>query len=256
MEKHFYFICGLPRSGSTLLAGILNQNPSAHASMSTTLHNLFCEIQFDKSTDIISLSEEQAFNLYKNTVNGYYGNVQKNIIFDTNRGWPRFIGLLPRLFPYTKLIICMRDIPSILNSFENHYLFKNIAPSYTNPEGCNNPWKRLEDWYKNMISQPYEYCDYVYHSDELKKHCIFIDYDELVTKTNVVIENLYSELNLPSFNHDFNNIEHSFDSIDDKVGNHNLHTVYEKVGETPTKWILPNGVIEKYNRHCFWRGEQ
>jgi sulfotransferase len=255
MEKQYYFICGLPRSGSTLLAGILNQNPNAHASMSTTLHSLFCDIQFNKSTDIISPTEEQSFDLYKNSVNGFYGNVNKEIIFDTNRGWPRFIGLLPRLFPYTKLIICLRDIPSILNSFENHFLFKNIVPSYVNPEGCNNPWKRLEDWYQGMIVQPFEYCDYIYYSDELKKHCIFIDYDDLVANTNTVVNNLYSELNLPFYNHDFNNIEHSFDLIDDIVGNHNLHRVHKKIGETPTKWILPKGAVEKYNRPCFWKGE-
>jgi sulfotransferase len=255
MEKQHYFICGLPRSGSTLLAGILNQNPNTHASMSTTLHTLFCEIQYNKSTDIISPSEEQAFELYKNTANGYYSNVEKTIIFDTNRGWPRFIGLLPRLFPYTKLIICMRDIPSILNSFENHYLFKNIAPSYVNPDGCNNPWTRLEDWYQNKIAPLYDYCDYIYYSDELKKHCIFIDYDELVNKTSTVINNLYSELNLPSFIHDFDTINHSFEYIDDNVGNHNLHKVFTKVGKTPTKWILPKGVVEKYSKPCFWKSE-
>ena len=253
--KQFYFICGLPRSGSTLLAGILNQNPNTHASMSTTLHTLFCEIQYNKSTDIISPSEEQAFDLYKNTANGYYSNVEKNLIFDTNRGWPRFIGLLPRLFPYTKLIICVRDIPSIINSFENHYLFKNVAPSYISPDGCNNPWKRFDEWYMNMIANHYDYCEYIYYSDELKKHCIFIDYDELVNKTSTVINNLYSELNLPSFIHDFDTINHSFEYIDDNAGNHNLHKVFTKVGKTPTKWILPKGVVEKYSKPCFWKSE-
>lgn len=256
MEKKYFFIGGLPRSGSTLLAGILNQNPNAHASMSTTLHTLFCDIQFNKTLDAIGPTEEQASNLYINAANGFYSNTNKPIIFDTNRGWPRFVGVLPRLFPYTKIILCMRDIPSILNSFENHYLFKNIAPSYVNPEGCNNPWIRLENWFQNLVSQHYEYCDYIFHSKELKKHCVFIDYDELINKTTDVISTLYEELNLTNFNHDFNNIEHSFDSIDNSCGNQNLHKVYTKVGKTPTKWILPKGVVEKYSRPCFWKGEQ
>ena len=113
----------------------------------------------------------------------------------------------------------------------------------------------MEGFYENLIIQPYENCDYIYHSDELKKHCIFVDYDDLVTKTTTVISNLYSELNLPFFNHDFDNIYHSFDSIDNNSGNCNLHKVHKKIGDTPTKWVLSKAVVEKYNRPCFWKSE-
>ena len=37
MEKQFYFISGLPRSGTTLLSAILNQNPKFQASISGPL---------------------------------------------------------------------------------------------------------------------------------------------------------------------------------------------------------------------------
>jgi hypothetical protein len=33
MQRGIDFICGLPRAGSTLLAGILRQNPPVHAAM-------------------------------------------------------------------------------------------------------------------------------------------------------------------------------------------------------------------------------
>ena len=39
MQK-FHFISGLPRSGSTLLAAILRQNPRIHAAMSTPVGSL------------------------------------------------------------------------------------------------------------------------------------------------------------------------------------------------------------------------
>lgn len=253
MNKQYYFICGLPRSGSTLLSGILKQNPNIYASMSSTLYGLFCEIQFNKVNDAISTTEEQAANIYKNTIDAYYGNVDRQIVFDTNRGWPRFIGILPRLFPYTKLIVCLRDIPSIINSFEYFYLNKNIVPNYVTLDGCENPWVRFEEWYQGMIREPYENCEYIYFSEELRKNCIFIDYDNLITNPSAVITNLYQQLNLTSFNHNFNNVEHSFDHIDNPVGNNNLHKVYKKVSKTPTKWILPRGVVEKYNRPCFWK---
>ena len=38
--SQFHFISGLPRSGSTLLAGILKQNPRFHAAMSSPVAGL------------------------------------------------------------------------------------------------------------------------------------------------------------------------------------------------------------------------
>ena len=256
MTKLYYFLCGLPRSGTTLLSGILKQNPLIHASMSSNVHSLFCEIQFNKQLDVISTNEQQAEQLYKNTLNSHYYNIDRDIIFDTCRGWPRFIGVLPRIFPYTKLIVCLRDIPSIINSFEYFYLNKNIAPAFVKPDGCNDPWIRFEFLYNSFIENCYNNCEYMYFSEELSKHCIFIDYDTLITNPVEVVNNLYNQLNIPSFEHNYNNIDHSFDEVDNKVNNENLHKVYSTVGKTPTKWILPRGVVEKYNRPCFWKGER
>jgi sulfotransferase len=39
-EQTFHFISGLPRSGSTLLAAILRQNPRFHAGMSSPVGSL------------------------------------------------------------------------------------------------------------------------------------------------------------------------------------------------------------------------
>ena len=41
MDKKYHFISGLPRSGSTLLAALLRQNPDFHASMSGPIAALF-----------------------------------------------------------------------------------------------------------------------------------------------------------------------------------------------------------------------
>ena len=40
MRQPLHFISGLPRSGSTLLAAILRQNPAFHAAMSSPLYQI------------------------------------------------------------------------------------------------------------------------------------------------------------------------------------------------------------------------
>ena len=44
MNKKYYLMAGLPRSGSTLLSSILSQNPSFHATVSTPVHLFFDQI--------------------------------------------------------------------------------------------------------------------------------------------------------------------------------------------------------------------
>ena len=50
--KSYYFISGLPRSGSTLLSGILKQNPDFHADISSPVNALA-----KNAIDIITNSE-------------------------------------------------------------------------------------------------------------------------------------------------------------------------------------------------------
>lgn len=252
--KKYYFISGFPRSGSTLLAGILNQNPKFHASMSTTLQQMFCEVQYNKAPDVVSLNNNQSYNLFLKTLEGYYQHIDRDVIFDTSRGWPRFDSILTRLLPYTKIICCVRDIPSILNSFEYYYKFKSIkAPSFLSPEGANNPWNRLEEWWQGMIVQPYENCEYAHSSPALKDMYVFVDYDELISNPYKTIGDLYLKLDLDYYQHDFDNVIHSFDTLDEIASNEGLHTVKTKVGKTDTKWVLPQSAVEKYTRRCFWR---
>lgn len=255
--KKYYFISGFHRSGSTLLAGILNQNPKFHASMSTNLNFLFGDIQFsynNESRSLVGLTNNTAMNVYSKILEGYYQHIEKEVVFDTNRCWPRFDTILHSMMPYTKIICCVRDIPSILNSFEYYYKFvSKKAPSFLTPEGAANPWVRLEYWWQTLIAPNYESCEYAYTSPALKDLYVFIDYDDFISDPDKTIGDLYLKLELDYYQHDFNNISYSFDSIDERASNEGLHTVKTKVGKTDTKWVLPRSVVERYTRRCFWR---
>ena len=51
MDQGIHFISGLPRSGSTLLAAILRQNPRFHAGMSSPVGHLFTALLRQMSQD-------------------------------------------------------------------------------------------------------------------------------------------------------------------------------------------------------------
>ena len=48
--RRFHFISGLPRSGSTLLAAILNQNPRFHAGMTSPLADIMGAVMAEASS--------------------------------------------------------------------------------------------------------------------------------------------------------------------------------------------------------------
>src|SRR3712207_6305218 len=68
MRPKLHFISGLPRSGSTLLAGILHQNPRFHAAMTGPVGNLFNALlnaMSPQNETALFLTEEQKRNLLR-----------------------------------------------------------------------------------------------------------------------------------------------------------------------------------------------
>jgi len=59
--KQLHFISGLPRSGSTLLSGILTQNPNVHAAMSSPVASLIngCLEQIGAGSEFYSFFDEK-----------------------------------------------------------------------------------------------------------------------------------------------------------------------------------------------------
>ena len=49
MDNGIHFISGLPRSGSTLLAGILRQNPRFHAGMTSPVGSMYMALETSMS---------------------------------------------------------------------------------------------------------------------------------------------------------------------------------------------------------------
>ena len=123
-NKNYFFISGLPRSGSTLLSNLLKQNPNFYADISSPVSHLLQESIhiMNNSQSSVNIDNQRRESVLKSIVTGYYNQIDKNVIFDTSRDWTSKTSLLKSLYPYTKIICCVRDIVSILDSFERLYL--------------------------------------------------------------------------------------------------------------------------------------
>jgi sulfotransferase len=90
MPKTFHFLAGLPRSGSTVLAALLNQHPSVHASgtsgMGELMFNTF-QAWKNSSAEQAAPQPEQIKAVLRGIMDTKYSNVDKPVVIDKARNW-------------------------------------------------------------------------------------------------------------------------------------------------------------------------
>src|ERR1700754_2914553 len=120
--RKFHFISGLPRSGSTLLAAILNQNPRFRAGMTSPLADIMGVVMAEASSKndfSFDVSDEQRVAMLRGLVESFYSaEADASVVFDTSRLWCSRMQLLETLFPGVKVIACVRQLAWVIDSME------------------------------------------------------------------------------------------------------------------------------------------
>ena len=259
MPDTFHFISGPPRSGSTMLAAILRQNPRFHAGMSSPVASLFEGMvgQVSAGSELSSMvSTDQRRRLLKGLFDSYYGERPEPVVFDTNRAWTSKLSALLQVFPQAKVICCVRDVSWIMDSierqfradaFENTALFNNHAERatvYTRLEALANA--------NRLVGFPYHALREACWSEHAE-HLLIIDYDMLVAQPAEVIRLLYGFIGEDPVEHDFDNVEYDAPEFDSQLGVRGLHKVHRKVEPRPRETILPPDLFDRYRNMAFWR---
>jgi len=256
VTKKFHFITGLPRSGSTLLSSILKQNPRFHASITDPLATMVKGV-IETSQDGPGMKAEVPIQRRKNIVNalftGYYQEVDKEVIFNTNRAWTLLTPQIRDLYPESRMIVCVRDINWVLDSFEIAHR-KNPLSTNTVTGGLSGTvYSRVEGLMdeKGIVGFPYIGIKQAITSDE-KNMLMLVEYDQLCKFPKETLQAIYKFINEPYFEHDFNNVENSWDEYDSEIGI-KLHSVRKQVQYTPRNTILPPDILQKYANMEVWR---
>jgi sulfotransferase len=265
--KTFFFLAGLPRSGSTVLASILNQNPNVYVTPTSPLLDLLFlnEQEWHKNPSVIANKfPEQLVNMSEAIINSTWQHIEKPIIIDKHRAWGRNLPAISQIFKIKpKLIITVRDISSIVASFirllnetsqSPHYIDK-ILLSRNLPTTHENRCKLL---WQDFIHDTWDSLKTAYNYD--KSSLLLVDYDDLVSSKQSTIESIYNFLELPQFSHDFENIKS--ETVDDDLlawGIENLHTIRPSLSKTAKhpKEILGERIYNNFKLANleFWRNK-
>lgn len=258
MQHGIHFISGLPRAGSTLLAGILKQNPRFHAGMSSPVGSLFMAMQgatSRRNETAVFIDEAQKIELLRNIFTSYYHAIHpQKLVFDTNRAWCSKLPALVRLFPKAKVICCVRQVSWIMDSVEriirqNPFELSGIFGF----EPTNTVYTRVgrlatSDGLVGFALDALREAYFGEHADRL----ILVGYEALVRQPQETMQQLYRFIGEDYYQHDFDNVEYDASEFDIALGTPNLHTVRRKVEWVERKTVLPPELFNRFVNDAFW----
>ena len=255
----FHCISGLPRSGSTLLAALLRQNPHVHAGITSPLMSLVCSLlnaMSAKSEWQHSFDSLKRETVIMGAIQGYYADVPNEVVFDTNRTWTGKMNLLGRLFPDAKVICCVRDIPSILESMERLFQKNSDQPSRIfsfDPEiGLYERVGKMMGE-RGLIGLPFHLLKEAYYG-ERSGNLLLIEYDSLVRKPGEILKGVYEFIGEENWQgHDFEHFSYGEPEFDRGVGVAGLHDVHGPIRATRRPPLLPPDLRKVYEGAEFWR---
>ena len=269
-DKTFYFMAGLPRSGSTLLSSLLNQNPRFYSGPSSPVVPTMLALENSFSNDELFLGYpkvEVAKNIIASILPQYYSDIDKPVIFDKNRSWVNRMNYISGYFDIVPKVICpVRDISEILTSFImmrrrnfnadqtkinfiDEMLIKTNTP-LTDDNRCEliaSPNGILGQSYEGLKQAVMEGYDHCLH---------FVEYKDLVNNPQETLNKIYEFLDEEPFEHTFDKLENPHRENDLQIyGLADMHEVRPVVKSTAPKpeEILSPEIITKCQNTEFWR---
>ncbi len=262
-KKEYHFIAGLPRSGSTLLANILAQNPRFHTTGTSGIMDVIFGVRNNWNNLVefkAAPSEDGKLRVMKGILESYYGDVEKPVVFDKCRGWLSLLEMAEAILDKkAKVLVPVRDMRDVLASFEKLWR-ENTKTSQSGQEGANyfqfqTVQGRTENWMR--IDQPVGLA-YNRITDALQRgfgdRMFLIDFDDLTRKPEETFEKIYAFLGEAPFKHNFKHVEQVTWEDDSVHGFKNLHSIRPLVAPIEPQWPTVLGTFaENYGRLNFWK---
>ncbi len=254
-----HFIAGLPRSGSTLLAGLLRQNPRFSAAMTGPVGGLvgtLLDAMSPRNEAAVFLDEARRRTILKAVIEAYYaGEDGREVIFDTNRIWSARLPLIAALYPEAKVLACVRSVAWIMDSFERLVRKNAFEPSrlFVTPEERATVYSRTEalGHRDRVVGFAYSALKEAYYG-ELSDRLLLIDYDILTKKPEACLRLVYRFLGEEWHQHDFDSVEYDAPEFDGPLGAPGLHRVSGPVRAEARATVLPPDLFERFDRLTFW----
>ena len=255
-NKQLFFLVAQPRSGNTLFASIMNQNPEIACTPNSITLEIMKDLFLLKQTDVFQNypDHKSLDNVLDVVYDTYYKDWPQPIIID--RGPVMTQGnfaLMQKHFkrPF-KCIVLLRDTMDVLASYMKWYT--------ENPDAFVNKLANTDEEKLSIVMNKEgavaKDLEAIKNSYNYKDMCHYVKYDDLVSQPEQEIRKVYQFMNLPYFNHrfqDLQQVEVNGMKYDDTVLGKNMHNIRATVKKVPNPYIdkIPERIRQKYEHIRF-----
>jgi hypothetical protein len=247
-----HFLSGLPRSGSTVLAAILNQNPLVHVTPTSGLISIMGAVaekwERDESIHVQGRNDDDMIRMLRGLMQAKNETITKPVIIDKNRGWPappimktmtKVLGQKP------KIIATVRSVPDCIASFVRVVKPDNVQKFLAETHLIDVVKTGYVTLHAGMLEDPLSFC--------------LIEYEDLLADPKTQLDRIHQFLELEPFTYDFERIEGSVVAEkDDEVwgipGLHDIKPKLERQHKQTAQEVLGHRYHE-FNQPRFWLGE-
>ena len=246
MEQKLFFQSSMPRSLSTMLQNILGQNPDFHVTPTDGLLELVFGARgnFTSSPEFQAQDRELMEKAFKEFcyggVMGYAkGLTDKPYLMIKSRGWGVYRDFLNWFYPNPKIICMVRNLKDVVSSYEKIYR-KNpqVHDPIRNDSNAKGTTihKRVDEWMHptNTIGRAVERIFEMIrlgYDDKI----LFVRAEDLCLYPETEMTRIYQYLEIPYYQHDFDNIQQITEEDDAVYGlSKDLHTIRPKLEMKPS----------------------
>ena len=255
-NKQLFFLVAQPRSGNTLFASIMNQNPEIACTPNSITLEIMKDLFLLKDTDVFQNYPDHRSldNVLDVVYDNYYKDWPQPIIID--RGpvmTPGNFALMQKHFKRSfKCIVLLRDTVDVLASYMKWYT--------ENPDAFVNKLASTDEEKlgiimnnKGAVAKELEAIKNAYNYPNI---CHFVKYDDLVAQPEQEIRKVYQFMGLPYFNHKFEDlqqVEVNGIKYNDTIVGKNMHNIRSVVRKVNNPYIdkIPESIKQKYGHIKF-----
>jgi len=278
LSKRIYFLAGLPRSGSTLLANILAQHPDIYVTPTSGIVDMLVHVRnaWDQN-DAFQATERTLNETLKERVmramlEAYFSHTERPICIDKNRFWAEFLEMAAGLVggrEQIKVIVTVRDLRDVLASFELLYRKTSAFGQVQTDPAVALKFKTAQGRVETFTdaAQPVGRA-YLAIRDALTRGWLdrmhFVDYDDLTHRPKETLAGVYRFLGEKPHTHDFERVEQTTFEDDFVYGFKDLHRIRPQVRPQAARWksVFDDPVIQSpawknvESAATFWRSYQ
>jgi hypothetical protein len=213
------------------------------------------------SQALVNPNPDQYGNIIRSVIQGAYEHIDKPVIIDKNRLWPRFVPWTRAAFKQRVKIVCtVRSIPDIMASYV--LLIEKNKPKTTfvdqdliDSKQIVNNKNRCRLLMEKYIGHPYASLRMGFNNPDAD--LLFVEYTDIVGNGQVTLDRICDFIEIDRFNLDTHNLQ-AMDENDHYHGGmdglHHVRPVLAKVSPDPEQ-VIGRELVKLYTdmRLDFWR---